>query len=82
MARPKTIGSMTMKMTEEDFSILEALCEMYAADKTDIVRKAIRHMLKTKPRSFSVTPTPVTDQLRAQQRAKARTEEAEREAAL
>lgn len=46
-----------MKFTEEDWEVLNTLCAMYGnMDKTSVVRRALRHMLKTKPK-FVLAPT-------------------------
>lgn len=57
MKEQKAEGSITMKFTKEDWEVINALCAMYGdIDKTNMVRQALRHVLKTKPK-FVLAPT-------------------------
>lgn len=52
----KKIKNINMKFTEDDWRVLNELREVYGGlDRTDVVRKALRHMLKTKPK-FVIGP--------------------------
>jgi len=47
----KTIKNLNMKFTDDDWLVLDTLCAMYGGiDKTNMVRQALRHVLKTKPK--------------------------------
>ena len=48
--------NLQLKLMDGDKEILNTLCAMYGGlDRTDVVRKALRHMLKTKPK-FVIGP--------------------------
>jgi len=52
----KETKNLNMKFTDEDWVVLDALCVMYGGmDKTNMVRQALRHVLKTKPK-FVLAP--------------------------
>ena len=57
MENKKQIKNLNMKFTEDDWKVLDSLCAMYGnMDKTNMVRQALRHVLKTKPK-FVLAPT-------------------------
>jgi len=57
MEDKKQIKNLNMKFTEDDWRVLDTLCAMYGnMDKTNMVRQALRHVLKTKPK-FVLAPT-------------------------
>jgi hypothetical protein len=47
--------NLNMKFTDEDWEILATLRDVYALDQTNLVRNALRHVLKTRP-TFEIEP--------------------------
>ncbi len=47
--------NLNMKFTEEDWEVLSALRDVYTLDQTNLVRNALRHVLKTRP-TFEIEP--------------------------
>lgn len=48
--------NLNIRFTKEDWQVLNDLCEMYGGmDKTNMIRQALRHVLKTKPK-FVLSP--------------------------
>lgn len=47
--------NLNMKFTDEDWALLNILQEVYDLDKTNLVRNALRHILKSRP-VFEIEP--------------------------
>lgn len=47
--------NLNMKFTAEDWEVMNMLREMYGMDNSNLVRTALRHILKTRP-VFEIVP--------------------------
>ncbi|HNB53739.1 MAG TPA: hypothetical protein PK530_17455 [Anaerolineales bacterium] len=50
-----TYKNINMKFSEEDWQVLNELKKVYDLDQTNLIRNALRHVLKTQP-VFEIKP--------------------------
>ena len=50
-----TYKNINMKFSDEDWQVLDELKKVYGLDQTNLIRNALRHVLKTQP-VFEIRP--------------------------